>query len=157
MAEISIDVIQKGISKAIENEFGDNILIHTNPLQQGFEKPCFFVLCRPSNITKIIGRFLYELKFDIVYCDNFNIVDLYDAYGKTAGRLDQIFEMFPIVGETCNDVLLIRAYNRNWYIALDSLHYQFDTKLLVSTEPLKAPDKMQTVKQLCLKIKGKVI
>lgn len=51
-----INKIIDGISIAIHSEFGDACEIYTESVEQGFEEPCFSVLCLNPAISQKLGK-----------------------------------------------------------------------------------------------------
>lgn len=62
------------ITSKLYKEFGDGYEIYTEHIEQGFNKPCFFIAFENSKIGRMLGnRFLQENKFCIkYYCDENN-------------------------------------------------------------------------------------
>lgn len=51
-----INKIIDGICVAINTEFGDDHEIYTETVEQGFQEPCFSVLCLNPTIEQVIGK-----------------------------------------------------------------------------------------------------
>ncbi|MDR0905763.1 MAG: hypothetical protein LBN00_06275 [Oscillospiraceae bacterium] len=100
------------------------------------------------------------LNFDLVYLEDFDLVDLYDRYQAAAEVLDDGLELFKfpyttenaITGETVENFAFIRTYDRDWSIDLGALHYKFRVELEVSRELPPIP-KMLEIQSLTETIK----
>lgn len=63
-----VSEIIKGIAVGIKNEFGDDSTIYTETVEQGFNKPCFFIGAKSPQRKKIsIMRYCDVYSFDICY------------------------------------------------------------------------------------------
>lgn len=63
-----INKIIDGISIAINSEFGDTYDIYTESVEQGFQKPCFSILCLNPTINQKLGnRYFRTNQFCIHY------------------------------------------------------------------------------------------
>lgn len=66
-----INKIIDGISIAINAEFGDEYEIYTESVKQGFEEPCFSILCLKPSINQFLGkRYFRTSQFCIHYFPN---------------------------------------------------------------------------------------
>ncbi len=63
-----INKIVDGISKALNQEFGDEYEIYQNNVLQGVKEPCFFIaVLEPSKEQLLQNRFLQRNPFDVHY------------------------------------------------------------------------------------------
>ncbi len=63
-----INKIVDGISKALNQEFGDEYEIYQNNVMQGLDEPCFFIaVLEPSKDQLLQNRFLQRNPFDVHY------------------------------------------------------------------------------------------
>lgn len=63
-----INKIIDGISIAINAEFGDEYEIYTESVKQGFQEPCFSILCLNPSINQFLGkRYFRTSQFCIHY------------------------------------------------------------------------------------------
>ena len=61
-----INKIVDGISKALNQEFGDEYEIYQNNVMQGLDEPCFFIaVLEPSKDQLLQNRFLQRNPFDV--------------------------------------------------------------------------------------------
>ena len=51
-----INKIIDGISISLNNEFTDAYEIYTESIEQGFEEPCFCILCLNPTVTQFLGK-----------------------------------------------------------------------------------------------------
>lgn len=63
-----INKIVDNISKALNQEFGDEYEIYQNNVMQGLDEPCFFIaVLEPSKDQLLQNRFLQRNPFDVHY------------------------------------------------------------------------------------------
>lgn len=63
-----INKIIDGISKAINEEFGDDYEIYTEEIEQGLKEPCFSIVCiNPTNNLFRQNKYFRQNKFCIHY------------------------------------------------------------------------------------------
>ncbi|MDE7322781.1 MAG: hypothetical protein K2N73_08575 [Lachnospiraceae bacterium] len=63
-----INSIIESVSTSLSAEFGDGFTIYTELLEQGFDRPCFFVFCSSAANQLIHGnRYFRENRFCIRY------------------------------------------------------------------------------------------
>ncbi len=109
------------------------VSFYDNTHQQGTRTPAVFVQRTKAKITKKLGgRFLRQLGLDLVCLVDYNQVDMDDQYTHMADVLDEMLDTFPYRNEESGESALLRAYERNWYIRDETLHYKFDLKIWVS-------------------------
>jgi hypothetical protein len=60
--------IVSGISKELNEAFGDDIEIYTEQVKQGLKEPCFLISCVDHSSTQVVGnRYLRRNLFSIQY------------------------------------------------------------------------------------------
>ena len=63
-----INKIVDGISKALNEEFGDEYEIYQNNVMQGLNEPCFFIAVLEASKEQLLqNRFLQRNPFDVHY------------------------------------------------------------------------------------------
>ena len=68
-----INKIIDGICIAINTKFGDEFEIYTESVEQGFEEPCFSILCLKPTIDQFLGkRYFRTSQFCIHYFPHTN-------------------------------------------------------------------------------------
>ena len=85
------------ISAKIDMEFGESYTIYTEPVEQGFTKPCFFILNLSEAVKNYIGgRYFISYRFQITCypTDQEPNTQLSDI----SGRLHQILEFLVVEG-----------------------------------------------------------
>ena len=108
-----------------------SVTFYEDPNQQGTNTPCMFLQQRYSNIKlQPSGRWLRTIGLDLTYLEDFNLPNMQQLYQTAAEQLDMVMETFPYTDGT--DTQTLRAYDREWRIDLDALHYQFEIRVLVS-------------------------
>lgn len=107
------------------------VTFYEDPNQQNSVTPCAFLQQRYSNIKlQTGGRWLRTIGLDLTYLEDYNRPDLQQRYQQAAEALDLVMETFPYLdGEKST---LLRAYDREWRIDLDALHYKFEVNIRVS-------------------------
>lgn len=106
---------------------------YDNPNQQGTKTPAMFFQRTRAKITKRLGgRFLRQLGLDLVCLVEYDLPDMEDQYTAAADVLDERLDTFPYSSGEGGENVLLRTYERNWYIQDNALHYKFDLKLWVS-------------------------
>lgn len=128
MSEITLAALNLAIAGAVKEALPE-VTVYDNPNQQGSDLPCVVINYRNSSaVDKQIGnRFLRTVKYDLVYLEEYNLPDLNDRFLRAADALDERMELFSFPGANP-----IRTLNRNWFVELAALHYQFDVKARVS-------------------------
>lgn len=123
------------------------VAFYEDPAQQGVDPPCLFLQQRYSRITKQTGGFyLRVLGLDLTYLLDYNLPNLQQLYQQAAESLDLAMETFPYTDGVSQGTQELRAYDREWRIDLDALHYQFELRERV-TIPETWP-KMQEIQEL---------
>jgi len=83
--------IRYGITKALFKEFGEEYSIYTESIEQGVNKPCFFVLHNETKTKKLImGKYIISYGFEIdgLFSDKIN-----GGINSISGRLIQAIKM----------------------------------------------------------------
>lgn len=112
---------------------------YEDPSQQDSATPCAFLQQRYSNIKpQTGGRWLRTIGLDLTYLEDCNLPDLQQRYQRAAETLDMMMETFPY-SDGDGAATLLRAYDRDWKIDLDALHYKFELRVFVSIPELFAP------------------
>lgn len=91
-----------------------------------------------------------EIRLDLTYLVDFNLPDMQRQYQAAAEKLDEIMETFPYSDGT--ETAQIRAYNREWKIDLDALHYNFDLMVRIAPQIEKNP--MESIESLTEEVTG---
>lgn len=119
----SLDYISKSLANYLAPYF-PGLTFYSDPVQQALNCPCAFLQVKNTNVSRRIHNRIYrEIYLDLTYLEDYNLVDLQQRYRKAAGILDGCMDSFPLSdGE--NSITLL-AYNRQWRIDLDALHYNF--------------------------------
>lgn len=122
------------------------VAMYEDPNQQGSQPPCMFLQVRYGRLTKeMSGFWVRRLGLDLVYLLDYNLPNLQQLYQQAGEALDLALETFPYSdGETESGTVLLRAYDREWNIDLDELHYKFELRERV-TLPKPEEVKMQTL------------
>ena len=107
------------------------VAFYEDPNQQGTKTPCLFVQQRYSNLKKEVGGYwMRHIGLDLTYLVDYNLPNMQQLYQKAAEQLDILLDTFTYSdGEETHR---IRAYEREWRIDLDALHYKFELRERVS-------------------------
>lgn len=135
-SNISIDIIINGISKKINEIFGDEYNIENDEVKQGFEAPCFFIHLFNGNRKHYRqNRYKSELNFQIVgFAKNDDNKQLYEM---AEGLYD--IEYFTIENGD-----IIRCFNMNHKIESGVLQFFFDVKNFIYSNKNET-DKMENI------------
>ena len=121
------------------------VTFYENPNQQGTKTPCMFLQQRYSYISlQPSGMYLRRIGLDLTYLLDYNLPNMQSLYEKAADMLDYLMETFPYSDGT--ETGIMRAYEREWRIDLDALHYKFELQFRVSKPKDETP--MQTIQSL---------
>lgn len=114
------------------------VAFYEDPNQQGTSCPCFFLQQRYSYINLAAGgRRQRIIGLDLTYLEQYNLPDLQQKYQAAAEILDLSMDTFPYSdGE--NSVVL-RAYDREWRIDEDALHYKFELRVWIVPDEERNP------------------
>lgn len=123
---------------------------YEDPNQQKSETPCAFLQQRYAHMEKHTGgRWLRRIGLDLTYLEDYNLVDLQRRYQSAAEIMDMVLDTFPYSDGESTAVL--RAYDREWRIDADALHYKFELRVFVSI-PENA-ELMQTIQELDMEVR----
>lgn len=123
---------------------------YEDPNQQKSETPCAFLQQRYAHMEKHTGgRWLRRIGLDLTYLEDYNLVDLQRRYQKAAEALDLVLETFPYTDGAAS--ALLRAYDREWRIDADALHYKFELRVTVSIP--EDAELMQTIQELDMEVR----
>lgn len=122
------------------------VVFYQDPNQQGTEPPCMFLQQRYSNIKLETGGYwLRTIGLELTYLLDYNLPNMQQLYQQAAESLDLAMETFPYSDGTSEGTVHIRAYQREWRIDLDALHYQFEIRERVSIP--KTWPKMESIQE----------
>lgn len=138
----TISTIAKSLADYLAPSF-PGVTFYEDPNQQGSKAPMLFLQQRYAYVEprRNNGYYLRRIGLDLTYLVDYNLPDLQQQYQQAAEQLDLLMETFPYSDGTDN--ALLRAYDREWRIDLDALHYKFELQVWV-TIPETAV-KMQTM------------
>ena len=147
--KFSVSNVSKSISGYL-SPFLPGVTFYEDPNQQKSETPCAFLQQRYAHMEKYTGgRWLRRIGLDLTYLVDYNLVDLQRRYQQAAEALDLVLETFPYSdGE---DSALLRAYDREWRIDADALHYKFELRITVSIP--ENTELMQTIQELDMEVR----
>ncbi|ABX43317.1 phage tail terminator family protein [Lachnoclostridium phytofermentans] len=132
-----INEIIYGISKAIDQEFGDGYGIHTESIEQGLEEPCFFILClNPTNELFLGKKYFRTNQFCIQYFPSTDKTRI-----ECADVLDRLFDCLETI--TINEDLIMGT-RMNGEIVDGVLNFMVNFNLFVYKDADRA-DEMDTV------------
>lgn len=140
----TISTVAKSLADYLAPAF-PGVAFYQDPNQQGTAAPCFFLQQTEETLTKETGGYyLRTIGLDLTYLERYNLPNLQQLYQAAAETLDLMLDTFPYTdGE---ETALVRAYDRNWRIDLDAMHYEFEIR-----ERVRIPEdwpKMQTIQDL---------
>lgn len=126
------------------------VSFYEDPNQQNSAMPCAFLQQRYARMEKQTGgRWLRRIGLDLTYLEDYNLVDLQRRYQSAAEALDLALETFPYSDGT--DTAPLRAYDREWRVDADALHYKFELRVTVSI-PENA-ELMRTIQELDMEVR----
>ena len=112
-----VNQLTMAIARAIKEQFPQTD-IFTEQLEQGFESPCFFVLCiSHKEHDRLDVRFLTEHTFCISYFPQKGNQECWEVQSK----LNRLLELIAL-----DDGSLVRGTNRKGEIHDDVLHFFVD-------------------------------
>lgn len=110
----------------------EGVTFYEDPNQQGSRTPCMFLQQRYAYVeSRLSGYFLRRIGLDLTYLADYNLPNMQRLYEQAAETLDILLDTFPYSNEDGNGSTLLRAYDREWRIDPDALHYKFDLKVRV--------------------------
>lgn len=122
----TINTIAQSLASYLE-PFFKGVTFYQNPNQQGTSLPCLFLQQRYSYTEKETGGFfLRRIGLDLVYLTKMNLPNLQELFQNVAEILDLNMDVFPYSDGSSETTTLIRTYNREWRIELNTLHYKFE-------------------------------
>ena len=126
------------------------VSFYEDPNQQGSEMPCAFLQQRFSYLTlRTGGRWLRRIGLDLTYLEDCNLPNLQQRYQSAAEALDMVLDTFPYSDGESTAVL--RAYDREWRIDADALHYKFELRVTLSIP--EDAELMQTIQELDMEVR----
>ncbi len=132
------------VARSLADHLADvlpGVTMYEDPNQQGTETPCMFLQQRYAYTDKQLdGYYLRRIGLDLTYLEDYNLPDLQRRYLAAAEALDLVMDTIPYKDTEEGRPSLIRAYDREWRIDLDALHYKFELRQRVSVpEPESVP------------------
>lgn len=125
------------VSLKLTEEFGTEVAVYKEPVEQGESTPCFFVYLQTSNQKKMLGkRYFLEQKFAIHYhpCTTNKNSEIFD----TIERLSIALEYMTLEGD------LIRGTKMNYEVVDNILHFLVNYNFYVYRE-LETIDVMESM------------
>ena len=125
------------ISLKLTEEFGTEVAVYKEPVEQGESTPCFFVYLQTSNQKKMLGkRYFLEQKFAIHYhpCTTNKNSEIFD----TIESLSIALEYMTLEGD------LIRGTKMNYEVVDNILHFLVNYNFYVYRE-LETIDVMESM------------
>lgn len=105
------------------------VTMYEDPNQQGTQCPAMFLQQRYAHTEKQLdGYCLRRIGLDLTYLEDYNLPDLQRRYLAAAEALDLVMDTFPYSDGGEEKATLIRAYDREWTVDLDALHYKFELR-----------------------------
>lgn len=140
----TVSTVAKSLAAYLAPYF-DGVSFLEDPAQQGTKTPCMFLQQRYAYTDRrLSGRFLRRIGLDLTYLLDYNLPNMQQLYQQAAEMLDILMETFPYSDETSGETTLLRAYNREWRIDLDAMHYKFELQVWVSLpEPFNPIETME--------------
>ena len=140
---LTVSTISKSLADYLA-PFFPGVTFYEDPNQQDSRPPMMFLQTRTNRLTLETGGYwLRTLGVDLVYLLEYNLPNLQQLYQAAGEQLDLLMETLPYSDGTTEGTVLLRAYEREWNIDLDELHYRFEIRERVSV-PETYP-KMQTM------------
>lgn len=122
------------------------VTMFEDPNQQGTITPAMFLQQRYSYIQKqTAGYYIRRIGLDLTYLEDYNLPDLQQKYLAAAEALDLVMDTFPYSDGKSEETTLVRAYDREWRIDLDALHYKFELRQRVAV-PEPEPVPMESIR-----------
>ena len=138
----TISTIAKSLADYLTPSF-PGVTFYEDPNQQDSKPPMMFLQQRYAHIEprRNNGYYLRRIGLDLTYLLDYNLPNMQQLYQQAAERLDLLMETFPYSDGT--DTTLLRTYDREWRIDLDSLHYKFELQVFVEIQETAV--KMETM------------
>ena len=129
---LTVSTIAKSLADYLAPSF-PGVMFAEDPNQEGAKPPMLFLQSRTGRLERETGGYwLRILGLDLVYLLDYNLPDLQQRYQAAGEQLDLLLETFPYSDGTAEGTTLLRAYDREWNIDLDELHYRFELRERVS-------------------------
>lgn len=124
---LNISTIAQSLAAHLADKL-PGVTMYADPNQQDTKCPCMFLQQRYSFITRETGTdwYLRRIGLDLTYLVDYNLPDMQRLYLQAAETLDLCMETFEYTDG--NGSQLVRAYDREWRIDLDALHYKFELR-----------------------------
>ena len=92
-----IDQIIKGISLALDEEFGEGYKIYIEGVEQDMENPCFFIICNTPRNTPFLGRKYFRSN---IFCIQYipSTEDIRTECNRVTERLFECLEYIRVDG-----------------------------------------------------------
>lgn len=120
------------------------VTMFEDPNQQGTVTPAMFLQQRYSYIQKqMSGYDIRRIGLDLTYLEDYNLPDLQQRYLAAAEALDLSMDTFLYSDGGAEAPARVRAYDREWTVDLDALHYKFELRERVTT-----PETAEKMRQL---------
>lgn len=111
------------------------VTMFEDPNQQGTTTPAMFLQQRYSYLQKQTdGYYIRRIGLDLTYLEDYNLPDLQQRYLKAAEALDLVMDTFHYSDGESEDTTRVRAYDREWSVDLDALHYKFEMRERVTMQ-----------------------
>lgn len=118
------------------------VTMFEDPNQQGTTIPAMFLQQRYSYIQKQTdGYYIRRIGLDLTYLEDYNLPDLHQKYLLAAEALDLVMDTFLYSAGEKEEPTRVRAYDREWTVDLDALHYKFELRERVTVQEVS--EKMQ--------------
>lgn len=133
---VSIRLVKDAIAAFLTTITGVDA-VYTSATLQETELPCWHVETMPnvSIHRPVIGRWLREFRFALVYLIDYNLPNVQADYDEIAEMMDLEFIYIPyhfIDADGNQRQVLLHAVNRSWTIDRTKLTYYFDLDLHVT-------------------------
>ena len=129
---LTVSTISKSLADYLA-PFFPGVTFYEDPNQQDSRPPMMFLQTRTNRLTLETGGYwLRTLGVDLVYLLEYNLPNLQQLYQAAGEQLDLLMETLPYSDGTTEGTVLLRAYEREWNIDLDELHYRFEIRERVS-------------------------
>ena len=86
--------IVQAVAENLTRYFGENIVIYTDEVRQGFKEPCFFIKAAEASIKQALGKRRRLINpMDILYFPplnkkNFNMNDMYEKLSTALNEIE---------------------------------------------------------------------
>lgn len=141
-----VKIIQS-ISIKLNQKFGSGYKVYTEPVLQGLDEPCFFIVPLELNEKQVVGkRYFRQHPFDIHYfpssTDN-GKVECLGVAEQLLGELEEV-KVYDVVideqteQEVAVEIALIRGRNMKWEVVDGVLHFfvNYDFYITKTADPI---------------------